>query len=116
MRIILYISGMILSSLGISLFFHSYISPEVYELFVKEISSKSKVDINKFKTIYDVTSALVAVVLSFSFFGFGHFEGVKAGTIICALINGTLIGLISKALDNTFTFKDSLPFRKYFEI
>lgn len=115
MRAFLYIVGMILSAVGISFFFHSYISPEVYELFVKEISKKTGMNINKFKTFYDISSAALAVLMSFIFFGWGHFEGVKLGTLFCTLINGSLIGIVSKLLDSIFIFKDSLPLRKYFE-
>lgn len=114
-RILLFLSGMFLCSIGISFFFHSYISPEVYELFVKEISRHIGMDINKFKTIYDCTSCIISIVMSFAFFGFWHFEGVKLGTIFCALINGTIIGKVSRFLEKHFKFKDSLPLRKYFE-
>ncbi len=109
-----YILGMVLCAIGISFFFHSYISPEVYELFVKEVSSHIGMDINRFKTIYDCTSCLLAIVMSFAFFGLWHFEGVKLGTIFCALINGSLIGGISKCLDCCFDFKDAFKLRKYF--
>ena len=115
LRIVLYLAGIIIGAFGISLFFHSYISPEVYELFVKEVSKKVGMDINKFKTIYDCTSCALSVILSFVFFGFGHFEGIKLGTIICALCNGFIIGVASKFFDSHFEFKDSLPWRKYFE-
>lgn len=114
-KIILYLAGMIIGAIGISLFFHSYISPEVYELFVKEVSKKIGMDINKFKTIYDCTSCAISIILSFSFFGLWHFEGIKIGTVICALFNGTLIGLSSKFLESKFEFKDCLPWRKFFE-
>lgn len=114
-RIILYLAGMIIGAIGISLFFHSYISPEVYELFVKEVSKKIGMDINKFKTIYDCTSCAISIILSFSFFGLWHFEGIKIGTVICALFNGSLIGLSSKFLESKFEFKDCLPWRKFFE-
>ena len=50
-RIICYLLGMLFCALGISLLFHTYIPPEVYELFVKEISAKSGVDINIIKTV-----------------------------------------------------------------
>ena len=54
--------------------------------------------------------------MSFLFFGFGHFEGVRTGTFICALLNGILIGFFSRAYDRLFDFRDGLPLRKYFEI
>ena len=114
LRITYYTFGMVLCAIGIALFFHTYIAPEVYELFVKEVSSKYGVEIHRFKTGYDICSCLIGVILSFIFFGFGVFRGVKWGTIICALINGTLIGLCSKFLEQRFEFKDGLGLRKYF--
>ncbi|MBQ3830921.1 MAG: hypothetical protein II813_08420, partial [Spirochaetales bacterium] len=102
LRITYYTLGMVLCAIGIALFFHTYIAPEVYELFVKEVSSKYGVEIHRFKTGYDICSCLIGVILSFIFFGFGVFRGVKWGTIICALINGTLIGLCSKFLEQRF--------------
>ncbi len=114
-RILFFILGIILCSASVSLLFHTYISPEVYELFVKEISVKIGMEISKFKTIYDCASCVIAVVISFIFFGFGHFEGVKSGTIICALLNGFLIGRFSVFYEKYFDFSDKLKLRKYFE-
>jgi len=113
-RILFFIVGVLNCSLGVALLFNTYIAPEAYELVVKEVSAQYKKDINKTKIVYDCTSCIVAVVMSFIMFGFGHFEGVKYGTIICALVNGVLIGMFSKALNNVFEFGDGLELRKYF--
>ena len=113
-NIIYYAVGLLLCTLGISLLFHTYISPEAYELFVKEISAKHNIDIHKLKTIYDCVSCVISIILSFAFFGLWNFEGVKLGTIICALINGTLIGLWSKILEKKLVFKDKFKLRKFF--
>lgn len=114
-RIFCYCIGMLLCALGISLLFHTYIPPEVYELIVKEISAGSGIDINIVKTCYDCISCLAGIVLSFLFFGLWHFEGVKWGTAICALANGYIIGRFSKILETMFDFRDALPLRKRFE-
>lgn len=114
-RIVLYIVGMLLCALGVSLFFHTYISPEAYEMFVKEVSAKYSVDINKFKTVYDCVSCAIGIVMSFAFFGFGSFEGVRLGTVICALVNGYLIGICTHVLDGYFEFADLFSFREFFE-
>ena len=114
-RIIYYCLGMLFCAIGVSLLFHTYIPPEAYELFVKEISAKSKMDINIIKTLYDCFSCLIAIILSFAFFGLWHFEGVKFGTVICAIVNGFLIRKCSNKLDSTFDFKDALNLRKRFE-
>ena len=113
-RFAYYIFGMLFCAAGVSAMFHTYISPEAYELFVKEVSAHFHVNINKFKTGYDCTSCLVGVVMSFLIFGLGHFEGVKWGTIVCALINGTVIGRFSRFYESRWTFYDRFPWRKYF--
>ena len=53
--------------------------------------------------------------MSFLFFGFGVFEGVKLGTIFCALVNGRMIGIVGAELEKRFDFCDALPYRQYFE-
>ncbi len=113
-RICWYVAGTVLCSLAVSLFFHTYLSPEAYELIVKELSAKWGLNINKVKTAYDCFSVVLGIVLSFSFFGFGVFEGVKWGTVLCALINGFLIGRFSKLLEHFFDFKNKFSLEKYF--
>ena len=114
-RLAMLVGGMVLCAIGISFFFHSYISPEVYELFVKEVSSHIGMDINRFKTIYDCSSCAISIAMSFAFFGMWHFEGVKLGTVFCALVNGSMIGAVSRFLEKRFEFKDCFKLRKYFE-
>ncbi len=113
-RIGFYIIGLVLCSTGVSFIFHTYIAPEVYELFVKEVSAKAHKNINKFKIGYDCVSCLVGIILSFSFFGLFHFEGVKLGTVFCALVNGRIIGFISRFMEKRLNFVDGLKLRKYF--
>ena len=114
-RLAMLVGGMALCAIGISFFFHSYISPEVYELFVKEVSSHIGMDINRFKTIYDCSSCAISIAMSFAFFGMWHFEGVKLGTVFCALVNGSMIGAVSRFLEKRFEFKDCFKLRKCFE-
>lgn len=114
-RITCFTAGVICCAVGVSLLFHTYIAPEVYELFVKEIAAKYGRNINHVKTAYDCISCLIAVGMSFAFFGLGHFEGVKIGTVLCALVNGALIGFSSGAFEGKFEFKDATKLRKYFE-
>lgn len=105
-----YLVGMVVCAVGVALLFHTYIPPEAYELFVKEIAGKYNLRIPRVKTVYDCCSCLVGIILSFAFFGFLHFEGVKLGTVFCAIINGWLIGKISSRLEARFEFTDR--FRK----
>ena len=114
-RVIWYILGTVLCSLAVSLFFHTYLSPEAYELIVKELSEKFDFNINKVKTAYDIFSTVLGIVLSFCFFGFGVFEGVKLGTVICAFINGFLISRFTKLLEHCFVFENRLKIEKFFK-
>ncbi len=113
-RMVFFVLGIIIGSFSISCLFHTYIAPEVYELFVKEIALKYQKKIHRIKMCYDCTSCVIAIIMSFYFFGLWHFEGVKIGTIICAVVNGWLIGRFSTVLEKFFVFKDGLKLRKYF--
>ena len=115
LRIIWFLIGTVFCSLAVSLFFHTYISPEAYELIVKEISDKFGFNINKVKTFYDCLSTLIGIALSFSFFGFGVFKGVGIGTVACALINGFLISRFSRLLEHFFIFKNKFNLERFFK-
>ncbi len=114
-RIGFYAVGLLLCAAGVALIFRTYIAPEVYELFVKKMSARLNRSISHFKIAYDCVSCLVAIILSFCFFGWWHFEGVKLGTVVCALVNGWLIGWIGRWMDNRFEYADALPLRRWFE-
>ena len=114
-RVIFYVAGFFIVTFGVALFFKTYISPEAYELIVKEISSKYKLDLHFFKTIYDISSLVLSVTLSFVFFGFGVFNGVSWGTLVSAIFNGISIKFFSNLLDRHFEFKDRFKFRNFFE-
>jgi len=111
-----FVLGMVLCSLGVAFFFRTYLAPEVYELFVKELAVKFHADMGKVKWIYDICSCVFAVVLSFCFFGFGQFQGIYWGTAVCALLNGRIIMFFGKWMDRRLAFKDLLPIRKFFEV
>lgn len=115
LRVVFFILGELFCSIGVSMMFHTYIPPEVYELFVSEVSKTYRLRTGRVKTVYDCTSCLVGIILSFAIFGFGVFVGIGWGTVICALINGFIIGWLSKLEDRWFEFKDALPLRKFFE-
>ena len=114
LRVLWYVMGSVACAFAVSLFFHTYLSPEAYELIVKELSGKFHCNINKVKTIYDCISTVIAIAMSFAFFGFGVFQGVKLGTVICALVNGFLIGKFTKLLEKHFVFENRFPLEKYF--
>ena len=113
-RAIWYVLGLLSCSAGVSMMFHTYISPEAYELFVKEVSQHFRIEIHHFKTAYDCVSCVVGLAMSFAIFGMWKFVGVNWGTILCAAVNGFLIGGFSKFYERRWTFRDALPWRRFF--
>ena len=108
-QIIFYVAGMVICAIGVARLLHTYFPPEAYEFVVKELSSKVQAPVGKTKTIYDCCSCLFAIVLSLCFYK--SYVGVKWGTIVCAMVNGWLIGKISGFLEKNFILKDGLSLR-----
>ena len=106
-RALLYVGGMVITSAGVAFFCRTYIAPEVYELLVELVSQKFNMPFHRLKTYYDVISCIVSVAMSLLFFG--KLVGVGWGTLVCALINGTLIGWLTKLYDRLWTYKDLFP-------
>lgn len=112
-RLIVYILGDIGCSVGIALLLHSYLPPEVYELFIKEIAAHFGWKFSTVKTVYDCASLTLATLMSLLLLG--NIQGVGVGTVACALLNGTLIQLFSRLLEKHFQFRDRFPCRSKFE-
>ena len=115
MRILFFALGEVFCAIGVSMMFRTYISPEVYELFVAQIADRFSLATGKVKTAYDCFSCALAIVMSFVFFGFGVFVGIGWGTVVCAFINGFIISAFGRLWDRLFIFKDGLKMRKHFE-
>ena len=114
-RVIFFIFAQIVTAYGIALAFKSYLPPAAYDFFVKEVENHFNIKLSIFKTAFDITFCIISIILSFSIFGFGHFEGIKLGTIIISLVNGTTIGIATSHIEKLFTFYDIYPLRKIFE-
>ena len=115
LRIFMFIAGVLLTSFSIALFYKTYLYPQVYDFFVKAVSMKYGIKISLFKTIFDLTCLAASLIMTFCFFG--KLEGVNFGTVIMALINGTIIGLFSKLIDKIFDIRPSFPkFAALFEL
>ena len=96
-RIVYFIVGFLLNSLGVALYFKTYFYPQVYEFFVKGISRQFKIALPEFKIRFDMTCLVIAIVLSFSLF-YG-LVGIGVGTVVLALGNGALIGFYGRWMD-----------------
>lgn len=103
LRIAMFVIGMILTSFSVALFFKTYLFPQVYDFFVKAVSCKYGIKLSRLKTIVDLSCLTASVIMTFAFFG--EIRGIGWGTLIMALLNGTVIGFFSKLLDKAFDFK-----------
>ena len=108
-RLAAYIVGDLMVCAGVSMMFKTYIPPEAYELFVKEIGSRTGIKLHIFKTAYDCCSLIIAVGLSYILLG--NLEGIGIGTVVCAFLNGSLIKGITGLLEKNFEFRDLFAFR-----
>ena len=114
-RLAYFLLGQVVTAFGIALLFKSYFPPAAYDFFVKEVSRHFKISVPKFKTAFDITFVVISIILSFSIFGVGHFEGINIGTVFIALVNGTTIGIATSIVDRLLSFYDLLKLKRIFE-
>ena len=115
LRILWFAIGAAVTALSVALFFRIYLPPMAYDLFVRDLSRGFGIGQGRFKLAYDISSALLAVLLSFLFFGFGSFYGIGVGTVVLALVNGPVIVAFGRLFDRFFEPYALLPIKKYFE-
>lgn len=113
LRLIYYVVGIVITAAGVSLMFHTYLPPQSYDYFVREVAPRFNKPINKFKLRYDASFLVIALVLNVIFFRSLDISEWW-GTIVCTLVNGRLIAMFSKIYEKHFEFKDGLKLRKYF--
>ena len=101
-RIIFFILGMLLTAMSVALCFKTYLPPQVYDYFVKEISKRFNIDRTLFKRCFDIFMLTLGAILTLVFFR--KFIGVTAITVFIALTNGILIGFFDKLYDKIFDF------------
>lgn len=114
LRIVYFVVGFLLNSLGVALYFKTYFYPQVYEFFVKGISRKFEIALSKFKIGFDMTCLVIAAVLSLTLYH--GFVGIGVGTVALAFGNGPLIGFYGKWMDGHLdTWERWKKFSKKFE-
>ena len=93
----------------------TYLYPQVYDFFVKQISRKTAKPLSKIKSVFDASFLLFGCILSFALFGFGNFKGIGWGTLIITVCNGFLIGVFGKLFDKYVEITPLFPrFAVYF--
>ena len=133
-RILLFVLGTGCISVSVALFVHTYLAPEVYELFVRELARIYHKEFGYVKLRYDCISCAASILLSVILFGGGVFEhlsvhafleavvsgylleGIGIGTIVAALVNGPLITRCSVWLETHFTFTQNAALKRYLAV
>ena len=114
MRIVIFVLGMVLTSLGVALFMNTYLAPCAYDYFVRTVVKEKKLDLRKFKLGFDFCFLLIGTALTLILFH--GFVGITWGTLVIAVCNGNIISFINRRLNKRFEFYDALPkLSKYFD-
>ena len=112
-RFLMLIVGDVLTALGVSCFFHTYLPLQVHELFVAELSACYRLNINKVKWVYDLSLLAISLILALTLFGDAStfdfskiitedYHSVGIGTLITTVINAPLIAMWGKGIDRLF--------------
>lgn len=96
-RISYFVVGLLFLSAGVAMFIRSGFPMLPFDLFVKEIAEARGMTFRKVKTIFDLTFLAISVVLMLVVVR--EFKGVGIGTIVSAVINGSLMHFWMHAID-----------------
>ncbi|MBQ8177560.1 MAG: hypothetical protein IJ033_00045 [Clostridia bacterium] len=125
LRYVMLIVGDISTAIGVACFFRTYLPIQSYDIFVKDLSLRFKLNINIVKPIYDFSLLAISLVLAFTLFGDvkefdwskiykTSFHCLGLGTIITTVINSPLITLMGKIFDKILGTEPLLPKAKDF--
>ena len=125
LRWVMLLVGDAITALGVACFFRTYMPLQVYELFVAEIASCFRLNINKTKLCFDMAFLLISLILAVSLFGdvktfdfsailYVGFHNIGLGTLVTTVINSPLIAFMGKLIDRVFGTKPAFPKLEYF--
>ena len=109
-RILLFIVGSIIISIGVAGFMKSNYPILPFDTFVKEITLTKNIKYSKFKTGFDLTCFTTSLVLSLIFFR--KIEGIGLGTFISAVALGSMIGFCLDFMNKFIEGKTIFPEEK----
>jgi len=101
-RILLFVSGMLIIQFTIALSFKSYLTQLVVDFFIEEVADHFHFRRGVFKTCFDITFFAISIAMSFALFG--KLRAIGLGTIIQVSTNGIIVGFFDKGLSKIFDF------------
>ena len=108
-RLIYMVLGALVTAFAIALYLRTFMSQQVYDMFVYEVATEKKKNVTVVKWIYDISSLVVAIVLMLILFNRFDLEMVGIGTLILTAVNTPLIALCGKLLDKFCDFSPLFP-------
>lgn len=109
-RIMLFIIGSIIISIGVAAFMKSDYPILPFDTFIKEITLIKNIKYAKLKTGFDLVCFTISLTLSMIFFG--KIKGINIGTFISAIILGSVIGTCLNIMNKYIDGKHILPEEK----
>lgn len=106
-RVLVFLAGMLLTSLGVALFMNTYLAPCAYDYFVRTVVQEKQLDLRKFKLGFDAAFMVISVALTLSLFR--KFVGITWGTLVIVICNGNIIAFLNKWMNKHFGFYDIFP-------
>jgi uncharacterized membrane protein YczE len=119
-RWIMLIVGDVITAFGVACFFKTYMPLQVYELFVAELTDRFSLNINKTKSIFDISLLVISITMALVLFGdiisfdwtsvtYASFHSIGLGTLVTTAINSPLIALMSKLINKLFEPTPTFP-------
>ncbi len=99
MQILLVLIGVVILAFGISLSVIANVIMNAGEAFVKAVSDTCKKKFGNIKIIFDICCVTLALILSLVLFDW-KLVGIREGTIISALLTGTMVKLFTSLMKN----------------
>ena len=99
--------GTVLTSLALAFLFNSYFPPQAPELFAKEAAAMLGWSTYMGKYAFDICCCIVSIAMSFIFFR--RLRMIGPATVVCALVNGPMIGFFGRILNEFVDFTPLFP-------
>ena len=93
-RLIYMLVSIVLIGIGVYLYLEAKLVPLPAEGVMMVLKEKTIFEFNNIKMGFDVTTVVIAVIISFIFLE--NISGVREGTIIAAILVGKVVGILTK--------------------
>lgn len=98
--------GLAIMPVGIAMMIHSGLTPMPIDLFVRDLVAARQLPFQRVKTVFDLANLVASLLLLLLVLR--RWVGIGAGTVLAALLNGTMIGFWIRLLKRRFPLPDRL--------